>query len=216
MISEERFLEVTAQVMTDTLPLQLNLQIKDAWLVTSALQAITRHPMISDQQRAMFRELAQTYEAAIVLRHPEAKPLVEMGWDERFDVVKGDTEDMNPPPPPAALKPVNNCWTIYAADAKPGEPAFCQMGRPQDWGDPRWMYRVYALETQEYRNTVHCWLDVQVQEFEHLQTFMPVIAQIMLPGWPVELSGRDYMGEDDFWSRQWGEMPPFFDRDEDY
>lgn len=214
MIDEERFLEITAKALSDTLPLEMNLTIKDAWLVMSTLQLATRHPDVSAMQRAMFRELAKVYEAALVMRHPEAKPLIDMGWDERFDVDKHDEPDRNALPTP--LKPVNNCWSIYTEGATEDMPAMAQIGRPQDWGDPRWMYRTYTLEAQGYRNTVHCWLDHQVNEHEHLETFAPLVATIMLPGWPVERSGRDFMDEDDFWSAEWGEMPPYADLDEEY
>src|SRR5262249_4599801 len=98
---------------------------------------------------------------------------------------------------------------IYTSD-KPDQPSLAELSRPQDWGDPRWMYRVYVLEAQGYRNEVHCWLDQHVKEHEHLQTFASLICQIVLPGKPRELCGRDYLNTDDFWSKQWGKQPPYF------
>lgn len=110
------------------------------------------------------------------------------------------------------LRQVTNCWTIYTA---PAEVDFAQIGRPQDWGDPRWMYRVYVLEAQGYRNTVHCWHDGQIEEHKHLEKFAGCICLITLPGWPPQKSGRDLLAQDDFWDESWGVMPPHWDEDED-
>ncbi len=111
------------------------------------------------------------------------------------------------------LKPVNNCWTLYTEGLK-GD-LYAEIGRPQDWGHPRWMYRVYVLEAQGYRNTVHCWLDQQVKEHEHLGMFSKLITTITRPGTPVEVSGRDFLKEDDLWDEKWGAMPPHYENDDD-
>lgn len=117
------------------------------------------------------------------------------------------------------LKTVNNCWTIWEEMLEDGH-RLATMGRPQDWGNPRWMYRVYILEAQGYRNIVHCWTDAPLNEYQHLERFAGVICQIMLPGWEVERSTREFMHEDDFWMDEWGKMPPYFQEtnweDDDY
>lgn len=211
-MNEARFLELTAEIMTDTTPLPLTIQIKQAWLIVSVLQLGTRHPHISAMQKHLFRQLAQQFQAAIVERHPQANPLLNMGWDERFDAEKEPTSpDVNTPEP---LKAVNNCWTIYTSQKKDESSMAC-LGRPQYWGDPRWMYRVYTLEAQGYRNTVHCWVDKQMKEHEHLQLFAPLVATITLPGVDVKVSTREFLDEDDLWHDDWGEMPPYADLDED-
>lgn len=113
------------------------------------------------------------------------------------------------------LKPATNCWTIYTSD-DPNQPHLAEIGRPQDWGDPKWMYRVYVIEAMGYRNTVHCWLDQQVQEYKHLEMFAGCVATILLPGWKPELSGRDFLAEDDFWEEAWGPMPEHYEEEEEY
>lgn len=110
------------------------------------------------------------------------------------------------------LKKVTNCWTIYTSDRPDEQLNLAEIGRPQDWGNAKkWMYRVYVLEAQGYRNEVHCWIDERVSEAEHLEAFASLICTITLPGWNPKLSGRDYMDEDDFWEKEWGEMPPFYE-----
>lgn len=115
-----------------------------------------------------------------------------------------------------SLTPITNCWAIYRDETMPD--GFAEFHRPQDWGDPRWMYRVYVLEAQGYRNTVHCWLEgPTAQEYEHLKMFAGLLTTILQPGSIPELSGRDYLAEDDFWEEAWGAMPPTFEEeDEDF
>lgn len=212
-MNEQRFLELTAEIMTDTALLPVTIQIKEAWMLIGGLQLSTRHPGLSKVMRESLVSIAQQFQAAIVERHPGANPLLNMGWDEHFDAEKEPpSPDMNTPEP---LKPVNNCWTIYLPDSKEDGPPLACLGRAQDWGDPKYMYRVYTLEAQGYRNTVHCWVDQPMKEHEHLQLFAPIIAQIMLPGVPVKLSTRAFMDEDDFWQDDWGQMPPYADVDEE-
>ena len=213
-LSEQRFVELTAKVMSDETPLPVTIQIKEAWMLISGMQLCSRHPGLSRIMRDSLEHIGRQFQQSIVELHPEANPLINMGWDERFDVDRSDSIDMNVAAPAIALKPVNNCWTIYTSE-KEDEASLAQIGRPQDWGDPRWMYRVYTLEAQGYRNTVHCWVDAQMKDHEHLQLFAPLVAQIMLPGWPVQRSGRDYLGPDDFWRKEWGEMPPYTDTDDE-
>lgn len=112
------------------------------------------------------------------------------------------------------LKPLHKCWTIWQEKLDDGS-NLATIGRPQDWGDPKWMYREYALEAHGYRNIVHCWTDAQLNEHEHLQLFAGLIAQIMLPGWPEHKSGNEYLDVDDFWDKSWGKMPPVFESAED-
>lgn len=41
--------------------------------------------------------------------------------------------------------------------------------------------------------------------------FASIIVHIATPGTNPKLCGTDYLDEDDFWSDQWGEMPPYFE-----
>lgn len=112
------------------------------------------------------------------------------------------------------LKPIVNCWTIYHSDDEE-VPSIAEFRRPQDWGDPRWMYRVYHLEALGFRNECHCWIDQALSDLEHLEAFAQLMTQIMQPGIKRELAGRDFVAEEDFWVAEWGSMPPeFIDPDE--
>lgn len=108
-----------------------------------------------------------------------------------------------------SLPVVHNVWAIHTD----GETSIAEANRPQDWGDPRWMYRVYRLSAPSLGHTAifHCWIEAPLQEYEHLQTFAGLITSIYLPGQPEAECGRDVLREDDFWSPEWGEMPPFIE-----
>ena len=125
-----------------------------------------------------------------------------------------DYSSMTSDEQPQTLKILTQVWAIYYND-RPDGPHYAELARPQDWGDPRWMYRVYVLEAAGYRNESHCWLDRQVSENDHLELFSSLLHQMLIPGSNPKLCGRDYLREDDFWLDDWGKMPPFLEDEYD-
>lgn len=114
------------------------------------------------------------------------------------------------------LPVVHNAWSIYRAT---GQDSLAELNRPQDWGHPRWLYRVYRFSSPSHSYTViaHCWIekiegDPDLKEHEIVQMVCGLITSIFLPGTPPELCGRDYLDEEDFWSKSWGEQPPIYDQ----
>lgn len=85
-MNEQQFLQTTAKVMTDKTPLSLTIRIQDAWLLVSGLQLATRHPGVTDQMKELLEAIARQFQGAIVQAHPEAHPLLEMGWDSTYDM----------------------------------------------------------------------------------------------------------------------------------
>lgn len=113
---------------------------------------------------------------------------------------------------------VHNAWTIYGlnSDGTLAEKPIAQLSRPQDWGDSRWHYERFRFdwitESAHYIHHVHCWTDLQLAERgEYPMLFAQLIVQIAMPGTNPKLCGREYLGEDDFWNDDWGELPPYFD-----
>lgn len=114
---------------------------------------------------------------------------------------------------------VHNAWTIYGtnADGSEAKQPLCMHGRVQAWGDPRWIYHRFRFEWlsapdgKHYINHAHCWTDLQREPGEYATLFAPYIAMILMPGHPAELCGRDYLHPEDFWSKEWGPQPPFYD-----
>lgn len=116
---------------------------------------------------------------------------------------------------------VNNAWTIYGMDAKGKEVAqkMAQVGRPQDWGDPRWHYELFhftwEVDGKRYLNHCHCWTDLVRKRGEYPGLFAQFVVTVLQPGDPPELCGRTHLAEEDFWNKKWGPMPPMYIQNEE-
>lgn len=77
--------EIVGKCMTDETPLTVNIMIKDAWLLVSAIQLATRHPELSVWMKDSLFNSAEKFQVAVENLHPEAHELIEMGWDKRYD-----------------------------------------------------------------------------------------------------------------------------------
>lgn len=115
---------------------------------------------------------------------------------------------------------VHNAYSIYTLneDGSEADPALLVYFRPQDWGNPqKWHYEYFRLEwtteSEHYINHAHCWTDLKLPRHEYPQLFAQCITQIMMPGSKAELCGQTCLGMDDFWSDDWGPLPPYFDEE---
>lgn len=88
-MDEQTALGIMRKVMPDETPLLLEMRIREAWFLVSALQLASRHPDMSAPQKAQLTVVGQQIQDAIVERHPEAEAVLEMGWDEQYDVAEG-------------------------------------------------------------------------------------------------------------------------------
>lgn len=85
-MNEERDLEITKKVMSDTVPFQATMTMAHAWMVVSGLQFATRHPnMTEGPMNKAIRKVAFQFIKAIVQRHPEAREILEAGWSPEHD-----------------------------------------------------------------------------------------------------------------------------------
>lgn len=87
--------------------------------------------------------------------------------------------------------------------------------RPQDWGNQsRWHYywcRVeFLFDGKTYINNCHVYQEVERDTLSALRAIAPQLFMIGLPGSPPQLAGKSHLGEDDFWSPEWGKMPPYY------
>lgn len=87
MLSDEQAHEIVRECMTDERPLVVNITIKDAWLLVSALQMATRHPELIVYMKDNLFNTARQFQTQIEAVHPEAHEFIEMGWGTRFDGV---------------------------------------------------------------------------------------------------------------------------------
>jgi hypothetical protein len=84
-VSEEKFMRITAAVMSDETPLAVQINIKEAWLLISALQLAIRHPGLSPVMKQTLKKIARDFQQPITQRHPETARLFEMGWHPAYD-----------------------------------------------------------------------------------------------------------------------------------
>jgi hypothetical protein len=116
---------------------------------------------------------------------------------------------------------LHNAWAVHGLnpDGTEAEEPLATVGRPQDWGDPRWSYHCYRFEQTigdtHYIAHVHCWTDLVRQDYEYAQLFAMLIVSPILPGQIAQLCGREFLDEEDFWQSEWGPQPPFYECDDD-
>lgn len=87
-IDKDEFMRIGKQVMSDETILPVNITIKDAWMLISALQLATRHPKLPKTTHDFVVSVGHQFQNSIVQLHPEAEKLLERGWDTRFDIIK--------------------------------------------------------------------------------------------------------------------------------
>jgi len=117
---------------------------------------------------------------------------------------------------------VHNAWCVCGVDedGKEVETPLATLGRPQDWGDPRWHYNRFRfdwmLPEAHYINHVHIWTDLKRLASEYPQMLSGLIASILIPGLPPELAGREMLDVDDLWCKEWGPTPPVWDGEAEF
>ncbi|BAZ49588.1 hypothetical protein NIES4103_22000 [Nostoc sp. NIES-4103] len=177
------------------------------------LQLALRHPQNTGTPAQQTRQFAETLVNTIPF--PDSiKELISMGWNPEHDVVVEPKVEREI----TEVVEVHNVATIYGlnSDGSPAEEPIAMMSRPQDWGNKdRWHYEFFKLEwthqNKHYVNNFHGWTDIKDPKNGYPELFAGLITMILMPGKPPQLCGQEYLGEDDFWSESWGEMPPYYD-----
>lgn len=116
---------------------------------------------------------------------------------------------------------VHNIYTLYElhADGTESDTPFLSSWRPQDWGHPRWHYHYCTIEVEyketTYINRCHVWQETERNSFEAFTAISSALFMFAMPGRTPQLCGNTHLDEDDFWSPDWGELPPYWYEDED-
>lgn len=84
-VSDREFIEIGSRVMADMTRLEVNIDIRSAWLLVSLLQLASRHPGISQDMDRFARQIAMQFQNSVTERHPEAAPLFQLGWNKQLD-----------------------------------------------------------------------------------------------------------------------------------
>lgn len=119
---------------------------------------------------------------------------------------------------------VHNIYTLYELneDGSSVETPILSFFRPQDWGDSsRWHYHQCRIELnlvdKTYINNCHVWQEVERNSIEAFKYIAPQLFMVLVPGAIRQHCGREFLHGDDFWHPDWGEIPPYYEPDdEDY
>ena len=117
---------------------------------------------------------------------------------------------------------VHNIYTLYELDeyGTDVETPILSFSRPQDWGDSsRWHYHQCRVQFSYggtvYINNCHLWQRATRNSVEAFQQVAPHLFMVMMPGRIEQLAGNYFLDEDDFWDEVWGEIPPYYESDEE-
>lgn len=86
-MNDQQATEIVRECMTDERALTINMTIKDAWLLISAIQLATRHPELSGYMKDSLFSSARLFQVEVEAVHPKAHDLIEMGWNIEYDGV---------------------------------------------------------------------------------------------------------------------------------
>lgn len=121
---------------------------------------------------------------------------------------------------PTEEKPVltiHQAWELYRQIDHPHlENDSVFVGRPQDWGDPKWTYRRYSLEMEldgeKIKNVSHVWTDATgLNDIQLLQLSLSLVGTIMRPSAEEELCSNTHLSTEDIWLSEWGERPDIYE-----
>lgn len=82
---EQYYLEMTAELMTDHEPLMAELMTVKWWMLLTAVQYTWRDENLSKPMRDMFKLIGGQLGDMLLYNHPDAKKLIEAGWDTSLD-----------------------------------------------------------------------------------------------------------------------------------
>lgn len=85
-MNEDQALEITKRVMSDTKPIRLTINIMELWMIVGHLQLASRHPSLSDTLQQFVRHTCDQFIDAIAAKYPEAREVLEMGYDPTHDI----------------------------------------------------------------------------------------------------------------------------------
>ncbi len=93
-IDEQEYMAIVTRVMQDKSRLDIQINIREIWLLISGLQLVTRHPGISEYMKDAITHIAMEFQVVVENKYPETHELLEMGWNTGFDV-DGDGNPIN-------------------------------------------------------------------------------------------------------------------------
>lgn len=220
--TEDEFINFATEAFAGAPQVQLTMPPHKLFALIGYLQFAQRGLPFGHRTRLAVEEMGRELQAVLVrATTPDMARWIDLGWNEEYDVDDQGNFVHQPIGRATETVKVHNCWTIYGAnpDGSESETKLAEFGRPQDWGDPRWQYTRFrfdwlAPDGKHYINHAHCWTDIPgLKPGDLPELFASLIVRIMMPGHKEQLCARDYLHPEDFWSSEWGEMPPIYEEE---
>ena len=86
---EEKFANALMRLFRDPQPVRLDIDKATAWRVIATIQLACRHPEFKGQTRDNVEDFARTMCASLTAHDPALRKLLDMGWDQTFDMPRG-------------------------------------------------------------------------------------------------------------------------------
>jgi hypothetical protein len=101
-MDDQAFSEALKDVFEDEAVIQVDITVKHASMILSAIQLATNHPEMSQSVKQVLTGIAYTFQDAVIAVHPEAKEALLDSWNEDGIMIEeGDDEedmlDLDPP-----------------------------------------------------------------------------------------------------------------------
>ncbi|MDJ0677016.1 MAG: hypothetical protein QNJ36_16815 [Calothrix sp. MO_167.B42] len=190
-----------------------------AWCLIVQIQCAVRHPANTGTTANQARTIANDIQSRLELP-PTLENLTRRGWLPEYDAIPSESnEEYLSRVPRREIIEVHNVYTIYSSEDE-GH-GLMRSSRPQDWGNQKlWAYKRFQFECiqekKHFINHAHCWYNPKhIPEIDDVfMTFGQAIAMIAMPGKPEQLCSNRFLGANEFWYTEWGEMPPLYLPDE--
>lgn len=86
MIDELRALYLAEVALSSEERVEINVEVRDLWLVVNALQLSTIHPGLHEPLRGWMVDIGRRIQEVITTVMPETEELLEAGWHRENDV----------------------------------------------------------------------------------------------------------------------------------
>jgi hypothetical protein len=211
-----------ANILMDSTPIEMKIDACMAITIVSQMQLALRHPGNINQSADLAIDAAKQIQRSLGRINPKISEFLEQGWNPDFDMT--DEESDRFINNELTVIDVHNVYTLFELDEYGNEvkEKFLSITtRPQDWGNKdRWHYHTCTIRFEQngtrYINHCHVWQEMERSTFEALEAISSALFHVYRPGTPIELCDRSHLHRDDFWIEEWGEMPPYYEFEDDF
>jgi len=90
MMDELRALSLAEIAMTSEERVEINIEVRDLWLIVNALQLTLTHEDLHEPLKSWMAEIGHRIQEVVTTVLPETGELLELGWHREYDVTSYD------------------------------------------------------------------------------------------------------------------------------